>query len=490
MVDEFDIISDPKLLDAMAGVQRNTIDIDACLARNEIGDADLFAKSYQDKYIYDWGAGAWFVYTGPYWERDQSEKVRYVIGDVIAAVYLAKAADALSSGNKGKHKDFAARANQLMAKKRITSVLDLARTPLALPVTWDQTALVLTVDNGVVDLESGRLLDAEPNDYFKAHANSKYDKKAKSPLWEKTVSDMFDGDLEMVGYVQRLFGYVLSGLANERILPVFYGTGSNGKTVMIETVSAVLGSDYCLSTAADTLMETRYSGGEKPSPFVYSLAGKRLVWANESKEGQRLDMGLIKVLTGGDSISARTLYSGNYITFRPTHTAILVTNHLPHVDASDQAAWDRVLPVEFSMRFVSKPKAHNEKKKITDLKNLLLQEKAGILNWLIQGCIDWQRHGLNTPAKVKDSRKEYRDSEDDFTPFCDECLDTSDRNAETTARMLYSEYCTWCKINSQSPMSSTAFGRRMGGMFIKLKAKRPIKYKGVQLTSTLTGFSL
>ena len=76
------------VLEAMDQAQSQSLDIDACLARNEIGDADLFSKSYQDRYIYDWGAGAWFSYTGPYWERDQSEKIRYVIGDVIAAVQV------------------------------------------------------------------------------------------------------------------------------------------------------------------------------------------------------------------------------------------------------------------------------------------------------------------------------------------------------------------------------------------------------------------
>ena len=463
--------------------------LDDCLAKNEQGDAELFSWMFSDRFVFDYTQGDWYRYTGPYWEKVNPGELWHAVGNQVAAEYTLAAGRYRAAGgddNRMRERDFLARAAALRSKKRVTAVLDWAKSLTPLPAHgWDRTQMLFTVENGVIDLATGKLRSGEPGDYLRAHAPAQWlGLDYRSPLWEKTIMQIFGGDAEMAAFIQRLLGYALTGLSNERILPIFYGAGANGKTTLKEVITAVLGADYFQETSAAALMESKHDDGKGPNPLIVSLQSKRMVWASESKEGQRLDMGLVKALTGGDTMSGRGMYAKEFVTFRPTHTPFLITNHLPHISADDQAAWDRVLAIEFSSRFVDNPQAANEYPRIANLKDRLNSETPGILAWLVRGCLDWQRQGLNPPAKVTATNAEYRESEDDFGLFCSEVFDTTD-NPDTKIRAgdAYTRYCDWAIRYRMSPMSLTAFGRRMSAKYAKADDEKGKYYRFVVFKS-------
>jgi len=456
---------------------------DETLAKNEMGDAELFAHIFADKFIYDTKSGAWYEFTGNYWERD-NDNVWLAIGNQVASEYLTRAAHYRQTGNLQRESDLLGRASMLRSKRRVTAVVDWARTLMQLPQPWDSPQMKLTCKNGVIDLQSGQLTKGNPRDYLRAHSPVEWvDLYTPAPLWEKFLQDVFLRDTEKIAFVQRLFGYVLTAQAkgNERILPIFYGTGANGKGTLIETISKALGGDYCQSTNAEALMESRQDGGDRPSPFLISLQGKRLVWASESKQGQRFDAGLVKRLSGGDTLSGRDMYSKHIVSFQPTHTVFLITNPLPHVSADDQAMWDRILPVEFPARFVDTPKKPNERKKQGDIeKRILERELPGVLAWLVRGCLAWQKDGLNPPESTRTSKDNYRESEDDFGLFCQERIkETPDQS--TLAKDIYNDYQKWITGYGFKDMGFNAFGRAMGTRYEKIKKSGQITYVGIKL---------
>jgi len=195
-----------------------------------------------------------------------------------------------------------------------------------------------------------------------------------------------------------------------------------------------------------------------------------LIWANESKEGQKLNAGIVKQLTGDGFITARALF-GNPVTFKQTHKIIMLTNHCPRIpDGDDYAMWRRVLRVPFNVRFVGDPKLPNERKQDKDLLSKLCSEYSGILAWLVRGCLEWQRQGLNPPAIVIESTEKYREDEDLTGQFCDECLIVGEEY-EVTAGNLYRAYGQWCEEYGNNPMSSKAFGQRMTRKFGEVTLK-------------------
>ena len=459
-------------------------DLGKYLEQNEQGDAKLFKDLFQDRYIYDPATSSWAIFTGQYWEWDTSAQIWSAIGDQIAGEYLTEAATQRIAGNTTKENEYIRRAALLRTRKRVTSVIDWSKTLMHIPQKWDKASMQLPCANGVVDLKTGGFRAGCADDYFMLHTPTELmGLSTPAPSWEKFVSEVFSNDLEMISFIQRLMGYILSGMANEKVLPIFYGeNGNNGKTTFVETINTVVGSDFCKKESATVLMEAKFSGGEKPSAFIVSLPNKRFFWANESKEGARFDIGLLKELAGGDTMSGRGLYAKVGIQFRPTFVVVLVTNRLPHLDADDNAAWNRILPVEFKNSFVVNPNMPNEFKINRQLPGILANEAPGILAWLVRGCLEWQRVGLNPPVAVINRRSDYRESEDDFGLFCEENILPTSLAIETPARELYGRYRAWAEGNGFFPFASTTFGRKMAAKkYAKKKTNGGIVYPGIAL---------
>lgn len=455
------------------------------LRDSDRGDAELLDVLYPGRFRFDHRANAWYVWHEDRWKVDIKKVVFRTFILRVAREYVESARVAHESGEMKLAAAFHGRARALNSIRRVEQVAKMASVlpQFSLDGTeWDKDSLLLGVLNGVVDLRTGDFRKSLPEDYILRVCPVEWaGLDVVAPKWEGFLSDVFSGNTNLIKFMQALLGYGISGKSTERILPILWGSGANGKTTMLEAVASVLGKEMAMSTQADVLMDFDKSGNN-PQPAVYSLIGKRIVWANESAEGRRINAGLVKQLTGGDRISVRTLYQAHLTEFKPTHLILLLTNHKPHIPADDQAVWDRILLIPFENRFVENPSKVNEKQRDTNLRMELEGEAAGILAWLVRGCLDWQRNGLNPPSEVKVATQLYREEEDTLGMFLKEvCILGND--AKVTGSELYEAYSRWCQENNIGPMSGTKFGLIMTNTrgFEKKRVRNAQTYHGIGL---------
>ena len=276
---------------------------------------------------------------------------------------------------------------------------------------WDADPWVLGCSNGVIDLRTGELSDGQPEDYIKTVCPTPYmGLDAECPAWNGFLDSVFGGDEDLIGYVRRLFGYSILGLCVEHVFPVLQGQGRNGKSTMLETLGAVLGP-LAGPIATGQLFGKRRSAAAG-SPDILDLRGKRLIWASDPDDGSKLAPSRIKWLTGGDTLMGRAPFSESMGAFRPTHTLFLSTRRLSLATGKEHALWSRIRIIHFPYSFVDEPRADNERAEDKHLPEKLQAEAAGILSWLVRGCLEWQRVGLGTADAITAETRKYQGEED------------------------------------------------------------------------------
>lgn len=458
--------------------------IKTALARGETGDAEILAMLYKDRIIYDHTEKEWYLWDKHTWKADRTERTPNLVAYQVASQYLHTAGELQKMGEASDATSMASRAGSLRQRNRISNVLSRARSQPSLAITgdeWDADPWRMGVANGVLDLRTGQFTAGKPSDYIRKSAPTEWRGiNTPAPRWALFLEEIFTRDQQLIRFIQRLLGYGITGLSVEHILPVFWGDGRNGKGTLLETIGAVLGSDLASPTDANTLMAAQSGGGGGPQPFLYALRGTRLVWGSETNEGQRMNTSLVKKLTGGDTITTRTLHS-KPVTFSPSYLIILLTNNKPHVAAEDSAIWDRLRLVPFTQRFVDAPTRENEHQKDKYLIETLKQEASGILAWLMRGCLDWQTHGFNEPSVVLDATTEYRREEDILGQFLTErtCIR---EGAKTRAMKLYKAYTNWCEENGITPRANITFGKNIKRYYLTgERDKQGVYYKDIEL---------
>jgi putative DNA primase/helicase len=304
------------------------------------------------------------------------------------------------------------------------------------------------------------------------------------PIWEKTLDGILDGDWKMIEYIQRLFGYAATGHVTENKLPLFVGAeAQNGKTTIFETKRKVLGNDLCVSIPMKTLMKSAFdTDGNKPDPYLVTLKNKRLAYSSESAKGMKLDTAIIKKLTGGDTLNPRGMYEKVGKGFTPTHKLMLFTNDRPIVPPDDAGAWERIHLIELNITFKDNPTKPNERQKDKDLGEKLKAEYSGILAWLVRGCLEWRKQGLNPPAKVLNATAAYRDDEDILSDFIeDACILGAGVGYEVKVMNIFGRHVGWCNKFGITPLDLREFKKQM-----KRKFGEPIKkntgyfYQGIR----------
>ena len=349
---------------------------------------------------------------------------------------------------------------------------------------WDSyTDGFLACENGIIT-KDGKLRSPEVDDNALNKSPVEFKGiKTPAPLWEKTLDSIFDGDKEVIAFVQRLFGYIVSGEVTERVMPIFYGPiGNNGKSLIANIIGDVLGEKLFFGTSASKLMAANFvSDRNSPDHFVFGLRGKRLVFASEGNKDVSLDSGFVKNMTGNDMLSARASHARDSISWRPTHTVIMATNDLPSIDGEDAAMWKRLLPVEFKVTFVEHPAKPNERKMDMKLQDkILASERSGIVAWLLTGYLDWKKNGLQVPQSVEDSKRNYHSSEDVIGQFI-KTMDTSDPNATISAAELYRQFKAWCFAEDvENQYSRKTFPQYMMKRFDRTEERTGYVFHGIQ----------
>lgn len=461
-----------------------------CISRNELGCAELFCKVAKGEIVYDRASESWYVWNGLHWQEERGGNIYGLAGDVLSSVYRNTAAakyrekldfEATIGDRKltdeERNKLESLKSDQVSAQNQakvlyklayVRNVLVFAGATELLGVIgdeWDTKAHLLGVNNTVIDLTTGQPVTPNPSHYIRTVAPVDYDPHATCPIWNKTIAEIFAHNYAMVGYVQRLLGYAMSGTCHESDFYVWHGKhGRNGKEWILERTRAVLGSKLTGAVEPELLLKSKSEKAKNgATPALMALQGRRLAWASETNEGRTIDNAAMKDLSGGHILTGRHLNQGQ-VEWKRTHTLILLTNHRPHVGGGGGGAeWERIKLVKFTESFVSDPdpaKPNEHKKDPTLGDKVDAAELPGVLNWLIAGCLEWRKNGLQPPPEVTDDTKQYKVDEDTLGRFIEDCC-VIDKGAKVKSGDLYKAYTEWCYANGDQPMGSRTFGGKI-----------------------------
>jgi P4 family phage/plasmid primase-like protien len=330
---------------------------------------------------------------------------------------------------------------------------------------WDSNPWLLNTPNSVVDLRSGSLLRHDRTHYITKI--TAVGPSGDCPLWRKFLDEITGGDMELQSFLQRIAGYLLTGSIREHALFFFYGTGGNGKGVFINTLTAIL-ADYAAVAPMETFI---VSQGERHPTDLAGLRGARLVTAQETERGRRWAESKIKTLTGGDPITARFMRQ-DFFTYFPAFKLVIAGNHKPSLGGVDAAIRRRFHLVPFTVT-IAKPDKN--------LPDKLRAEWPGILAWMIDGCVAWQRDGLNPPAVVCEATKAYLGEEDTIAQWMDECCVTGKEQWGIGCR-LWQCWKTWAEANNELPGTRKAFAEAMAAHGLPRDKRQGVRgYAGIDL---------
>lgn len=433
----------------------------------DTGNGQRLAARHGQDIRHSYTLRKWLLWDGTRWIFDDLGSITRLAKDTARSIY----SEAAQQGDDTRRVATAKHATASESLPRLTAMIELAKSEPGIPIhpdELDRDQMLLGVRNGTMNLCTGALRESRREDLITKQAMIHYDPAAKCPQWMGFLNRIMAGDTEMMGFLQRSIGYSLTGSANEQCLFLLYGTGANGKSTFLNVLGELMG-DYAANTPAESLMVQHNAGVRND---LARLRGVRFVTAIETEDGQRLAESLVKSLTGGDTISARFLY-GEFFDYKPQFKLFLAANHKPIIKGDDFALWRRVRLVPFE---VTVPEEEQDR----DLPEKLRAELPGILNWAIEGCLEWQRAGLRPPAKVLAATEAYRTDMDVMQQFFDErCTITP--AATVGATELYTAYKIWAEDNTGWCLSQTKFSRKLRDRGFA-KEKTPwIRYRGIGL---------
>jgi putative DNA primase/helicase len=471
----------------------------------DLGNAERLVDRHGDCFRWSEEFGCWFVWNGQYWERDHKRQVNHWAREVVRASNLeasdltqrkARLEAQLATQTDGEQdsklreeiekldkraKPIYAWAKKSEASARIRGLVDLARSEDGVPVLaseLDTHPLLFPVENCTIDLETGKARPHQREDLLTMISPVRYVEGAECQRWLQYLNEVFRQYPDIPSWLQRAVGSCLTGLIREHVFFQLYGEGRNGKSTSLHVMEALLG-DYAITVPFAVFTEaSRWRAAEAPQPFLVRFRGVRFVCAQEPKEGAVFNEELIKTITGGDTISARTLHE-KPIEFLPTHKVWLSGNHKPEIHGTDLGIWSRPRLIPFSEQFP-------EGGKTTDpnLVNALLKELPGILNWAIEGCLLWLKEGLGTCATVKAATDQYRKDEDILKPWIENCCDVMYGNT-LRARRGYESFSNF--LGGKAPISEKAFAGRMRIKgFVKDDDMYGAFYRGIGLNQRST----
>ncbi|WP_405019593.1 phage/plasmid primase, P4 family [Kitasatospora sp. NBC_00070] len=312
---------------------------------------------------------------------------------------------------------------------------------------FDRHEMLLNVANGIIDLTTGQILPHDRSLCLMQQSPIRFDPAARAPQWMKFLASVMP-DEERRAYLARVVGYTLTGSTREQVMFIHHGDGQNGKGVFIRVLMALLG-DYAQTVPRSTLLAKQ---GEGIPNDVARMMGKRLLSTTETSAGKKLDDELVKQLTGQDTVSARYMRA-EFFEFEPVGKIHLATNYLPHVGGGHGIArrlqdigWDVTIPPE---------------SRVADLdKKIIATEAAGILNWAIGGCQDWQQQGLAVPEAVRVKTQEHLTSSSPLAMWMSEEVSEVATSVVET-RLVYANYKLWSENSGMRPMSLRAFSLAM-----------------------------
>lgn len=415
----------------------------------DLGNCRRFVQQFGEIIRYCEPEKSWIVFDGIRWAANNAEAHRLAKKTVLN-IHREAAEPEL---HREERKLISKHAIHSENVARIDALLSLAKSEPLIPIEpteFDRDPMLFNVPNGTLDLATGELLPHRKEDMITHLSPVEYDPSAECPLWLKILTQNMEGDEELIGYLERFAGYCLTGLMQEEAFWVFYGGGRNGKSLFVSTLMRIYGT-YARQTDSRTFI-ARDRRDTSPRDDLADLVGIRFAPSSELSSGGKLDIGLVKAITGQDIIRCRRLYQAGF-EYSPCFKLTLVSNHRPSIAETSQAAWERVRLVPFNYFVPAEERDPN-------LRQKLAEELPGILAWAVRGCLSWQRIGLQSPKSVVCATGSYREDEDLLSGFLEaRCVLSA--GARVPVSELYSAYKVWATENDEHPVGKRTLHDRL-----------------------------
>ncbi len=440
-------------------------------ARTDMGNSERFIRDHSRDVRYINRTKTWIAWGRSRWIEDPSEneiqnKAKITVRSIPQEALI----------DPSQKEEILRHAEKSETLSRINALVKLARSAPGIqiePDQFDANPWLLNCPNGTLDLMTGSLLPHRREDFLTLVTGVEYRPQADPPQFLQFLNEIMGGNQAMMEFLQRVFGYALTGTGYEQCLFFFVGHGSNGKTTLIEVLRKVLGG-YARHTPTATLIRNSMTVRND----LARLKGARFVTASEIGKGKELDEATTKMLTGEDPVTSRFLFK-EFFEYRPSFKLFLIANHTPEIKGTDFGIWRRILLIPF-------PVTISAQKVDKHLPAKLEQELPGILTWLVKGCLKWKKEGLMVPSEVREATHEYR-SETDILPqfLADSC--TFDKAARAPSRNLYEAYKSWAVENTDEILTPKGFGILLKTAGFKASKSNSVRYwNGLQLRSTIS----
>ena len=474
---------------------------------SDVGQAIVLSREYMDRLRFS-PATDYIVFNGSFWEESQpnaqgiaqeltarqleeaeteiqrcmKEMSENGAWAMLAAMGAKKAMAAFNEAQRRSFEKYerAETYRKYAIKRRDTKYISAALKEARPMIQIEQRVLdadefLLNLPSGTCDLRTGAVREHNAQDYITKQTAVDTSGDGMD-AWEDALQTFFQGDADLIRYVQEIVGLAAIGKVYIEALVIAYGEGRNGKSTFWNTIARVLGT-YSGNMSADTLT---VGCKRNVKPELAEAKGKRMIIAAELEEGMRLNTSNVKQLCSTDDVFAEKKYKDPF-SFKPCHTLVLYTNHLPRVSASDDGIWRRLIVIPFNAKITGK----------SDIKNYgeYLYDNAGesILAWVIEGAkkvidLDYQ---IPVPACVKAAIDEYRSQNDWFGHFMEDKCETGNGFRESSSS-LYQAYRNYC-IDTNEYVRSTAdfyFALESAG-FERVTLNRKRYFKGVRLRTDM-----
>ncbi|MFB8167346.1 phage/plasmid primase, P4 family [Kitasatospora purpeofusca] len=310
---------------------------------------------------------------------------------------------------------------------------------------FDNQPHLLSFANGTVDLKTGVRRPHDPSDMLTKSLPWNYDRLKKAKRWRKFLKEVFPNEPAMVDYIRRLCGYGITGSTAEQAFAVLIGTGANGKSVFLDTLTHTFGD-----LSETTRFETFEDRGSSIPADLAALRGARMVMASEGEAGKPMSESVLKRATGSDRLTARFMRE-NFFTYQPTFLLWLASNHTPSFRSQDEGLWRRVKLIKFDRYFKPEERDHG-------IFAELRKEAEGIAAWAVAGAVEWYAGGLQEPDCIKTATTAFKENSDALAEFLTDVLVKTDSDkSHVPSQEAYTAYRDWCEAQGEKAWTRRGF---------------------------------
>lgn len=422
------------------------------------GAASMIGECFNPWFRYVRAQKDWKAFDGKAWRTDH----RLAVEQSVRILLKAVRDEADRETDEDAKKIMKGFAKKLAGASSAQSVLNWTRCDpriVCLEEDFDPDPNLVTVGNGVLNLETRELHPHDPKFMNTKLLGASYDPDAKAPRWEKFLEDILP-DPQVRGYIQRAIGHTLTGKAEQRALFLLHGKSGTGKSQFIRAMQLMFG-DLAETAAAATF--TSSAKNATITNDLNDLKGSRFVSLSELEQDERMQEASLKRITGGDTAKSRALWQENS-EWKVRFTLWMATNHLPRLNSDDNAIWRRVKPIAFNQ-----VAEENGGEILSIAEKIFAEESSGILNWMLDGVQAYLAEGLGDIEPIKQGVIDYRNEVDVVQQFMRDGetegqILVGSEDHRVTVRLLHQNYVSWSRRNNMSPLGERRFSQRISSL--------------------------